>query len=182
MVLPVSQRICAIHFPVCSRSDSALLRIFKLHRFLREVNVFKASQPPLNKVYHVLINSLEIAFSSLCSAILFAKYIVYFWCFFSFWHILVQNSSPGLWDGHIRRSQSHHLTLWLVQLHLRSSSPGKIYVRALGTASVPGLAFITLRAINRTKKYQQDEVDSEWIKFSTSQQRTTPWNNTTLVE
>lgn len=42
------------------------------------MEVFQAAQPPLNKIYHVLINSLEIAFSSLCSAILFAKNIIYF--------------------------------------------------------------------------------------------------------
>lgn len=70
--------LCILMWKARSRSVSALLRIFKLHRFLREVNVFQASQPPLNKVYHVLINSLEIAFNSLCSAILFAKNIIYF--------------------------------------------------------------------------------------------------------
>lgn len=78
----------------CSRSDSALVRIFELHRFLREVNVFEASQPPLNKVHHILINSLEIAFSSLCSATLFAKTVIYFCCFFFFFSAQFQCRTP----------------------------------------------------------------------------------------
>lgn len=60
-----------------SRSDTALLKIFRLHRFPRKINVFRASQSLFNKVCHVLINSLEIAFSSLCCAILFDKTIYF---------------------------------------------------------------------------------------------------------